>query len=306
MAKEKKGKTAASSRPGLQNRMKKARSVARKQQKPVSKVNFSSFNKPAPFSDEAEAIACLEAFDNSEKVTLENAKAGKVNRVVRVYADGVFDMFHSGHARMLMQAKMALPNCQVYLIAGVQSDETTLREKGQTVMPESERFELVRHCRYVDEVCRQVPWMTTLEFMEKMKIDFVAHDDIPYASTTSVDVYQHIKDAGKFLATQRTEGVSSTDIITTIVRDYDRYIRRNLKRGYSRHELNVSFLKEKQITLQDGVQSIQQGASRFFKNWEEKSSNLLRNFVGSFIIRLITFKTVESTLFFLTFSEVEG
>ncbi|KAK9732292.1 Cytidylyltransferase-like, partial [Popillia japonica] len=64
---------------------------------------------------------------------------------------------------------------------------------------------------------RDAPWEITDDFLEKHKIDFVAHDDIPYASEDKDDIYAAIKARGMFLATQRTEGVSTSDIVARIV-----------------------------------------------------------------------------------------
>lgn len=76
-----------------------------------------------------------------------------------------------------------------------------------------------------------------------VQIDFVAHDDLPYNTGDMADVYQTVKEAGKFVATNRTEGVSTSDVIARIVRDYDMFIQRNLERGYTAKDLNVGFLK---------------------------------------------------------------
>jgi glycerol-3-phosphate cytidylyltransferase-like family protein len=106
------------------------------------------------------------------------------------------------------------------------------------------RCESVRHCRWVDEVLADAPWVLTDDYLTLHSIDFVAHDAIPYKDTSgsasnSGDVYHHIKQKGMFLETQRTDGLSTSDIIVTIIREYDDYVLRSLDRGYSKEELNV-------------------------------------------------------------------
>lgn len=133
-------------------------------------------------------------------------------RPVKVYADGVFDLFHIGHMRQLQQAKTAFP--EVILVVGVTGDTETHRRKGLTVLSARERAESVRHCKWVDEVIEDCPWIVTAEFLEKHQIDYVAHDDLPYGADEGDDIYGEIKAKGMFLVTQRTEGLSTTGIIT--------------------------------------------------------------------------------------------
>ncbi|EJD04957.1 uncharacterized protein FOMMEDRAFT_18648 [Fomitiporia mediterranea MF3/22] len=139
-------------------------------------------------------------------------------RPVRVYADGVYDLFHFGHALQLRQGKHAFPS--VYLLVGVNSDELVQKHKSRTVMTHAERCEAVRHCRWVDEVVQDAPWIIDAAFLDKWEIDYVAHDEDPYAAPGHDDVYGYVKSLGKFLPTRRTPGVSTSELLERIVSGY--------------------------------------------------------------------------------------
>ena len=54
-------------------------------------------------------------------------------------------------------------------------------------------FHSFNHSRYVDEVVRDAPWVLDDAFLEKHKIDFVAHDDVPYTIGSGTDIYAGLK-----------------------------------------------------------------------------------------------------------------
>lgn len=178
-------------------------------------------------------------------------------------------MYHIGHARVLEQAKKLLP--YVHLICGVCGDKDTIEKKGKVVMNQKERVDIVKHCKWVDEVICPAPWSYGLDFLEQNNIDYVAHDDIPYAAIqkgaaeagATDDVYAEIKAAGKFLATQRTEGISTSDIILRIIKDYDLYITRQVARGYKAKEIGISKTKLMRIKLRNKFE-------KFLKDFEKE------------------------------------
>ncbi|OIT28064.1 PREDICTED: choline-phosphate cytidylyltransferase 2-like isoform X2 [Nicotiana attenuata] len=180
------------------------------------------------------------------------------DRPVRVYADGIYDLFHFGHARSLEQAKKSFPN--TYLLVGCCSDEMTHKYKGRTVMTEEERYESLRHCKWVDEVIPDAPWVISQEFLDKHHIDYVAHDALPYADASGAgkDVYEFVKAVGRFKETKRTDGISTSDVIMRIIKDYNKYVMRNLDRGYSRKELGVSYVKEKRLRVNMRLMKLQE------------------------------------------------
>lgn len=76
-----------------------------------------------------------------------------------------------------------------------------------------------------------------------MKIDFVCHDDLPYVTAGVEDAYALPKRLGKFKATKRTEGISTTDVVGKILRNKEMYYVRNMRRGVPREKLGMSIFR---------------------------------------------------------------
>jgi choline-phosphate cytidylyltransferase len=131
---------------------------------------------------------------------VESSESPTRDGTIRVYVDGIFDAFNAGyatfiilfpcsgsnphitlrHALQLRQAKLSFPS--VYLMVGIFSDEL-LQQHGYAIsVPHVERCEVLRHCRWVDEVVLDAPWVVSGQTLENYLIDYVALDE-----GTSVD-----------------------------------------------------------------------------------------------------------------------
>ena len=69
-----------------------------------------------------------------------------------------------------------------------------------------------------------------------------------------------------FRATQRTEGISTSDIILRIIKDYDMYVERSFARGYKRQDLGISATKAFRMKLKTNL-----GKYKDFFNGKKKN-----------------------------------
>lgn len=133
------------------------------------------------------------------------------------YIAGVFDLYHLGHLNMFKRAK---EQCE-YLIVGVVTDEgvRTFKQKNPFI-PFDERVEMVRSCRYVDEVV-EIPYIyrTTKDAFEKYHFD-VQFSGSDYQNNPEwLETKKYLEDHGSTMVFfPYTEQTSSTKIKELIER----------------------------------------------------------------------------------------
>ncbi len=90
------------------------------------------------------------------------------------YTTGVFDLFHIGHLNLLKNAKGLCDK----LIVGITTDELLINyKKKKSVIPFSERLEIVRNIKFVDAAVPQDS-MDKFDMWQRLKFDvmFVGDD----------------------------------------------------------------------------------------------------------------------------------
>jgi D-beta-D-heptose 7-phosphate kinase/D-beta-D-heptose 1-phosphate adenosyltransferase len=70
--------------------------------------------------------------------------------MIHIFTNGCFDIFHSGHLKILYKAKQLGDVLHV----GINSDESIKKLKGKSrpIMSQDERFEIIASIKYVDRV----------------------------------------------------------------------------------------------------------------------------------------------------------
>jgi len=131
---------------------------------------------------------------------------------VRVYVDMVGDLWHFGHANFCRQARQFGD----YLIVGINKDEDVVGYKRKPILNGEERVKSAQSCKYVDEVLYDdVPLVLSKEFIEKHRIDIVAHGD-DFDKEKLHKYYSVPIEMGIFRTIPYTSGISTTELLTRI------------------------------------------------------------------------------------------
>lgn len=149
-----------------------------------------------------------------------------------VYIDGAFDLFHVGHLSALQQAK----SLGDYLIVGVHSDAVVNAIKGNNlpILNLQERALSVLSCRYVDEVVFSAPWSPTVQQLQQLRVDIVAHGTCSDYPDNVPDPYQAAKQLNIWnVFTSEYPTMTTSTIIQRIIDNRHLYAERNKKKAKS-------------------------------------------------------------------------
>ena len=152
---------------------------------------------------------------------------------MKIFCDGVFDLFHIGHVNHFKKIKKLYP--ESYLLVGVLNDKVTTNYKRKPIFNEKKRKDFVDSCKYVDETTLDYPIIITEEFMNKNSIDLIVHAFSDDSDFEKQHIYfKYAIDSNKFLKIDYDKSISSTKIFKKMNSKENNSDKKNLdKLGWS-------------------------------------------------------------------------
>ena len=99
------------------------------------------------------------------------------------------------------------------LVVGIHSDQEIAENKSMPVMRQEERYRLLDHIKWIDEILYDVPYSPEIATLERARADFCIHGDDMPVNSQGFCAYDEMRNAGRLRIIKRTEGVSTTDLI---------------------------------------------------------------------------------------------
>lgn len=119
---------------------------------------------------------------------------------------GTFDLFHIGHLKLLQRLK----KLGTKLIVAVSTDEFNTLKGKKTIIPYSQRAEIVENIKCIDMVIPENTWEQKIEDIKKYNIDVFCIGNDWEGKFDFLNEYCEVK----YL--DRTEGISSTQLKNTL------------------------------------------------------------------------------------------
>jgi cytidyltransferase-like protein len=126
------------------------------------------------------------------------------------YTYGVYDLFHIGHINLFKRIK---ENCDK-LIVGIHNDDQVITYKKPPIINYKQRLEIVRSCKYVDQIYENADLVITDEILNKLNANYVFAG---IESEEYIKKYYQVNEK-RLKLIDRTNDICTSDIINKIIK----------------------------------------------------------------------------------------
>ena len=132
---------------------------------------------------------------------------------MRILVPMVADLFHWGHVNFLERIKNKYPNSTI--IIGLHTDESVQKYKRKPILTFTERYKILKSCKYIDEIIKFDCEMTIdKNFLKKYDADLLVHAHPKEEHEKYKQLWENIPN--NFERFDYSQGISTTDIINRI------------------------------------------------------------------------------------------